>query len=93
MPSLERVKIEGLFTDVKEKESEYEAPSLNLLVSNEAAEKVRRKRVLISSDFRTAYKVKHVLEVYAELNQNRWCTERVKHLRFRRAIADAVADL
>jgi hypothetical protein len=37
-----------------------------------------RKRVLISSDYRTALKEKYIFDVYFELNQSRWITESVQ---------------
>ena len=45
--------------------------------SGDPLDKVKRKRVLISSDFRTALKYKNIFDVYFELNQSHWVTESV----------------
>lgn len=45
--------------------------------SGDPLDKVKRKRVLISSDFRTALKYKNIFDVYFELNQSHWVTDSV----------------
>jgi hypothetical protein len=61
--------------------------------TNDVLEKVRRKRVLISSDFKTAYKVTKIFDVYFELNQSRWCTEKSQSNKFKAFIKDNVHKL
>jgi hypothetical protein len=63
-----------LFVDTKE--SEMEAAYL-AVYSGDPLDKVKRKRVLISSDFRTALKYKNIFDVYFELNQSHWVTDSV----------------
>lgn len=66
MPSLDIAKIETIFIDKKEQELDTQNPLFNIHLNTD--EKVRRKRVLISSDFKSAYKVKNIFDVYFELN-------------------------
>jgi hypothetical protein len=77
---VEKHKIEQLFVDVRE--LEQESPYIGLYSSNDPNDKVRRKRVLISSDYSTAYKTKKIFSVFFELNQSRWLTENAKNLKF-----------
>ena len=69
MPGLDKSRIEAIFVENFEKDQDlcltYSLPMYN---SNEGMDKVKRKRVLISSDFRTAYKVNKIFDVYFELN-------------------------
>ena len=80
--SVEKHKIESLFVDLRELEKEQEQPYLGLYSSNDPNDKVRRKRVLISSDYSTAFKVKKIFSVYFELNQSRWLTENSQTKKF-----------
>jgi len=64
MPGYDRTKIESIFIEAKEAELEAANPLLN----TNTEEKVRRKRVLISSDYKSAYKVQNIFDVYFELN-------------------------
>jgi hypothetical protein len=89
MPGFDRTKIESIFIEAKEAELEAANP---LLITN-TEEKVRRKRVLISSDYKTAYKVKNIFDVYYELNQSRWCTEKIQNKKFKQATQAAISDL
>jgi hypothetical protein len=82
MPGFDRAKVESIFIEAKEAELEAANP---LLITN-TEEKVRRKRVLISSDYKTAYKVKNIFDVYYELNQSRWCTEKIQNKKFKQGI-------
>jgi hypothetical protein len=50
-------------------EKEVESPFLGMYSSNDPAiEKVKRKRVLVSTDFKTAFRIKRVFNVFYELN-------------------------
>lgn len=69
MPYLERARIESLFTEARETEKDLELMQISMLhTTSELMDKVKRKRVLISSDFKSAFKAKHIFDVYAELN-------------------------
>jgi tRNA(Ile)-lysidine synthase TilS/MesJ len=61
--------------------------------TNDVGEKAKRKRVLISSDFKTAYKVSNIFDVYFELNQSRWCTEKSQSKKFKAFIKDNLNKL
>lgn len=67
MPTLDRGRIDSLFMEQKDINQEHDMPVLSLHTYQEISDKVR-KRVLISSDYRSAFKVKSILEVYIELN-------------------------
>lgn len=82
-------KIESLFVDGKDEEKE----TLNPLLNNNTDEKVKRKRVLISSDYKTAFKVKQVFDVYYELNQSHWYTKQYESKKFKQFIQTNIADL
>jgi hypothetical protein len=41
------------------------------MYSSETGDKVKRKRVLLSSDYRTAFKMKQVSDMFSEL-ENSW---------------------
>lgn len=82
-------KIESLFVDGKDEEKEVTNP---LLMMN-TDEKVRRKRVLISSDYKTAFKVKKVFDVYYELNQSHWYTKNYDSKKFKQFIQTNLAEL
>jgi len=58
-----------------------------------AVEKVKRKRVLVSSDFKTAFRTKRVFNVFYELNQSRWTTENIKHSKFLKFFHNTMTDL
>ena len=82
MPGFDRTKVESILIEAKEAELEAANP---LLITN-TEEKVRRKRVLISSDYKTAFKVKNIFDVYYELNQSRWCTDKIQNKKFKQGI-------
>jgi len=63
------------------------------LYSSDTFEKVRRKRVLLSSDYRTALKVKQIYDVYFELNQSHWVTEPVLCTSFKRFCNKTLIEL
>ena len=94
MPGLEKSRIEALFVENPEKEQETGLTfSLPMYNSNEVMDKVKRKRVLISSDFKTAFRVNRIFDVFFELNQSRWCTEKTKSKKFTAFIKDNITDL
>lgn len=53
--------------DVRE-DKDLESSFMAVYSGDYQNEKVRRKRVLLSSDYRTAFKKKSIFEVYFELN-------------------------
>ena len=63
-PGFDKSKIESIFTEVITNENHHN----DILLLSETTEKIR-KRVLISSTFATALKVKHVLRIFRELRQ------------------------
>lgn len=65
IPYLDKSKIEQIFVDIKEKELDDAFLGVYAADPND---KVRRKRVLISSDFRTALRKKYIYDVFVELN-------------------------
>lgn len=56
-------------------------------------EKIKRKRVLISSDFKSAKKSKQILDVFIELNQSRWLTEQVQCQKLKTFLGKTLTDL
>lgn len=56
-------------------------------------DKVRRKRVLVSSDFKTAFRFKRIFNIYYELNQSRWTAENIKHKKFVTFFFNTMNDL
>lgn len=56
-------------------------------------DKVRRKRVLISSDYRSAFKRKQIFDVYYELNQSNWVTEANPCLKAKKYYSKVLAEL
>ena len=75
----EKHKIEQLFIETGEKgKAEFE-----LLLLSENTDKIR-KRVLLSQQFGTALKVKHVLKIFSELRR---CKETAPHLFIRSQLA------
>jgi hypothetical protein len=58
-----------------------------------ALEKVKRKRVLVSSDFKTAFRIKRVFNIYFELNQSRWTSESIKHRKFIKFFVNTMIDM
>lgn len=54
------------------------------MYSADPNDKVRRKRVLISSDFRTAYRKKNIYDVFVELNQSNWVTDQANSNAFKK---------
>jgi hypothetical protein len=85
----ETKKIESLFVDGKDEDKEISNP----LLINNTDEKVKRKRVLISSDYKTAFKVKQVFDVYYELNQSHWYTKNYDSKKFKQFIQTNLAEL
>jgi len=73
-------KVELLFVEGTEKEKK----EFDLLLLSENTDKIR-KRVLISSTFGTAYKVKHVMNIFKELRNSK---TQAPHL-FKRGIQSA----
>lgn len=63
------------------------------MYSGDQIEKVIRKRVLLSSDYRTALKKKSIFEVYFELNQSHWVTDANQCLKHRKLIQKTLQDL
>lgn len=55
--------------------------------------KVRRKRVLISSDFRSALKKRQIFDVYQELNQSQWIADVKPDLKLKRFLAKQLGEL
>jgi hypothetical protein len=78
--AVDRKKVEHIFVDLRD-EKDVESPFLGMY-SNNDIEKVKRKRSLISSDFKTSFRVKKVFNIYFELNQSRWNTENTKSRKF-----------
>ena len=56
-------------------------------------DKVKRKRVLVSSDFKTGYRIKRVFNLFYELNQSRWTTDSNKHNKFLKFFVNTMTDL
>lgn len=84
--SVEKSKIEQLFVEHHDKEGKDVGVdnTLYLYSSSDPNEKVRRKRVLISSDYRTALKKKYIFDVYFELNQSNWVTESTQCIKMKK---------
>jgi hypothetical protein len=69
MPGLDKGRIEAIFVEISDKEQDLGTSfMLPMYSNNEVVDKVKRKRVLISSDFKTAYRVSKIFDVYFELN-------------------------
>jgi len=49
--------------------------------------------VLISSDFKTGFKIKKVFNMYVELSQSRWLTDCAKNKKFVKFTSDALGEL
>lgn len=90
--SVDKAKVESLFVDVRDKEADEQA-FLGVYSGSDGLDKVRRKRVLISSDYRTALKKKSIFDVYFELNQSHWITEQVPCVAFRRFTTKTLQEL
>ena len=58
-----------------------------------ALDKVRRKRVLVSSDFKTGLRIKRVFNIYFELNQSRWTSENTKQRKFIKFFVKTMIDM
>lgn len=61
---LDKQKIELLFSDQRGDEESFSE-----------VDKSIRKRVLLSSDYRTAFKKKLIFEIFYELTRSKWMTE------------------
>ncbi len=47
--------------------------SADKLLADEDVVSHKRKRILVSNDFRNAFKRKHIYDVFQEINQANWC--------------------
>lgn len=56
-------------------------------------DKVKRKRVLVSSDFKTGFRIKRVFNLFYELNQSSWTPDSTKHNKFLKFFVNTMTDL
>ena len=57
------------------------------------SEKTIRKRVLLSSDYRTAFKRKSVFDIYFELTRSKWITEQPQYPKIKKFVQTTLKEL
>ena len=91
--TVERSRIEQIFVDVKENSDTQDERLMGWQLAEFIDKLYRKKRVLVSSDFRSAMRKSSVLEIFKELALVRCIQDHQHATSFRKGLGKTLIDL